>query len=342
LDFSIEDVTAVRRVRILDAAARVIVEHGYASASVARITRRARVSSRTFYRFFASVEDCLLAIMDMTLDRLGALALDAFDREESWQDGLRMALASALRFLDEEPELTRVCFVEALAAGPAAVERREHNIQVYRSLVTELAKLDGVNSSPLAVEGVMASVVGIIYARLIAPEQEPLVTLLGPLTGWMMTPFLAHHEMQAQIQQATQHARKLLDERSRKQALAPAARNDALVPPPLRHPGAHRLRDCVLYLREHPGASNREISRSIGVTHQGQVSLLLTRLASLGMLTKQSRGSGYPCESALTVEGERVAEILRASDARKAIEVPVTIEHGRVSTMASIRVNSAC
>jgi AcrR family transcriptional regulator len=83
-------------VRILEATVRVIVERGYAGTSVARITRRAHVASPTFYRFFESVEDCLLALMDAALQRLGALASDAFDREDSWQDGLRMALAAAL------------------------------------------------------------------------------------------------------------------------------------------------------------------------------------------------------------------------------------------------------
>ncbi len=309
--------------RILEATVKVIAETGYAGASVARIARRAQVASRTFYRFHESVEDCLLAVMDTTLDRLGELAADAFAREDSWQDGLRMALASALRFFDENPELTRVCLVEALAAGPAALRRREHNIQAYRSLITGLAKQDA-DASPLAIEGVMASVVGIVYARLIAPEHEPLVALLGPLTEWMMAPFLTRQETEAQVQQATRDARRLLAERAHKQAPTAAVREDALLPPLLRHPAAHRLRLCVLYLHEHPGASNREISRNIGVAHQGQVSRLLARLARAGLLTKRWLGPGYPSESRLTVEGERIAGMLQAGGGLTPADVPVT------------------
>jgi AcrR family transcriptional regulator len=318
--------------RILEATVNVLAERGYAGASVARIARRAQVATRTFHRFYDGVEDCLLAVMDRTLETLGRLAAGAFAREDSWQDGLRMALACALRFFDENPELTRVCLVETLAAGPAALRRRERNIQAYRSLILGLAEQDP-NASSLAIEGVMASVVGILYTRVIAPEQEPLVALLGPLTGWMMTPFLAHRETQAQVERATEHARKLLTEHARKRTPAATGHEQVLLPPLLRHPAAHRLRLCVLYLHEHPGASNREISRNIGVAHQGQVSLLLTRLARADLLTKQSLGPGYPCESRLTVEGERIAVILQAGNARTITELPVIDASGRPITI---------
>ena len=41
-----------------------IAELGYARASVAHITARARVSRRTFYDLFANREECLVAVLE--------------------------------------------------------------------------------------------------------------------------------------------------------------------------------------------------------------------------------------------------------------------------------------
>src|SRR6202042_589147 len=114
------DVATLQRARILQATVEVVAEQGYARASVGQVVARARVSRRTFERLFKGLEDCLATVFDLGLERTIVLVGEAFEREETWQDGLRMALASLLLFLDREPLLTRVWLVESLAAGPWA------------------------------------------------------------------------------------------------------------------------------------------------------------------------------------------------------------------------------
>jgi AcrR family transcriptional regulator len=62
------------RERIIDAMADVVAERGVAGASVECVCTRARVSRRTFNACFADVDECVVAVMQEALVRLGGLA----------------------------------------------------------------------------------------------------------------------------------------------------------------------------------------------------------------------------------------------------------------------------
>lgn len=64
------------------------------------------------------------------------------------------------------------------------------------------------------------------------------------------------------------------------------------IPAVLSNPNAHRARRCVLFLGEHPQASNREIASGIGVAHASQISKLLSCLRSERLVAKHSAGAG--------------------------------------------------
>ncbi len=59
------------------------------------------------------------------------------------------------------------------------------------------------------------------------------------------------------------------------------------IPRRVRSLGAYRARQCLLYLAEHPGASNTHVAQAIGVRYQGQMSVLLTGLEKEGLLAGQ-------------------------------------------------------
>src|SRR3954451_20197141 len=54
----------VQRERLLEAAAEVFAERGYAEASAEAISRAAGMSKATFYEHFANKEDAILALFD--------------------------------------------------------------------------------------------------------------------------------------------------------------------------------------------------------------------------------------------------------------------------------------
>jgi AcrR family transcriptional regulator len=309
-------VARMQRARILDATVQVVAERGVAGASARLVIARAKVSSRTFYECFASLDECLLAVLDGALERATPLVVGAFAQESSWQDGMRRALASMLAFFDEEPALTRVCLVELGTASPVVRARRERILEAFRVLVMERIQSEVSHPSPLAPEGVLASVMGIVNARLTAPERAPLIELLGSLMGIIVGPFMDEPDVEREIGRGNELARKIQAERrsrplsSQPDGLDPESYS-VEVPALLRNSKAARARECVLYLAERGeqgfGPSNREIAAAIGVAHKGQMSKLLARLEGAGIVSKISHGAGRPNAWKLTPYGREIA-----------------------------------
>lgn len=200
--------SGTQRERILEAMVELVAERGFARVSVKLLTGRAGVSSRTFYQCFESLEDCFLAVLDWGLERVAGLIEEAFARESNWRDGARTTLASLLVFYDTEPQMARIWFIEALASGSWALERRERNVALLRSMIVRhWAPPDDERPEPLAVSGVIASVLGLIHTHLVTKQPEPLVGLLGPLMGIVMTPYLDAQGIAQEVERGERLAR---------------------------------------------------------------------------------------------------------------------------------------
>jgi hypothetical protein len=74
---------------------------------------------------------------------------------------VRAGLAAFLDFLAREPAFARMCIVEALAAGPDAVARRNSAMAAFADLVEENARVLGtpIEPQPITAE----TIVGGIY-----------------------------------------------------------------------------------------------------------------------------------------------------------------------------------
>src|ERR1700730_15858529 len=96
-------VADIQRSRLLAAAVEVVDEVGYARMTVARVIERARVSRKTFYDTFADREECFLGAFEQALGHARELAVEAYEREAGWRDGIRAALARPVGFMGEGP-----------------------------------------------------------------------------------------------------------------------------------------------------------------------------------------------------------------------------------------------
>jgi AcrR family transcriptional regulator len=298
---------AFQRERIMRAMVEVAGERGYAGATVGLVVAHAGVSRRTFYGYFASREACVLALLDLGLERIGDLVGKAFAREDTWQDGVRSALASVLGFLDSEPLLARMWLVESLAAGRRVLERRERNLGTLRQQVVSSWPAGEVWTLPaLAAEGAMASVLGIIHSHILSGWPTPLIELLGPLMGSVAAHYLPSRAVALEIERGQQLAREIHASNGRT-IWTPVA-----IPAVLSNPNSHRARRCLLFLAEHPQASNREIATGIGVAHASQISHLLSCLLSEQLVARHSAGVGKRNAWWLTSRGEEVAWALRS------------------------------
>ena len=300
----------IRRARILDAMVLTVCERGFVGVTVGVVRARAKVSRDTFFELFDGLEDCFLTVLDDAYRHARDLIAGAFAREDFWLDGVRLALAELLGFLDRDRALAHVLLVEAAAAGPWARERRERHIAALTALIEDScgAPREG-HPHPLVPAGVMAALLAALHTHLVTGREEPLVALLGALMGLVTAPYLDQPGVAREIERAEAVARELCARGAGSEASA--GDDEPVLPALLSNPRAHRARGCLLYLAEHPGASNRKIAQAVGIARHSHISVLLARLAGMGLLLKRPplRPGGVNAWS-LTSAGAEVARAL--------------------------------
>ena len=300
-------VSEMQRARLLGAAVAVVDELGYARATVALITARARVSRRTFYDLFSGREDCLLAVLDDVVELVSAEIVLAGVGGLSWRERVREGLWVVLCLFDREPALARVCVVQALRGGPEVLKRRA-GILTQLAVIVDEGRYErargGSECPPLMGEGLVGAVVSIVYGRLLRGDREPLSGLLGELMSMIVLPYLGPVVAR--------------QERSRP---VPVPVSGSVVsggspvgllrdvPMRLTYRTARVLEDVA----EHPGVSNRMVAEYAGIADQGQVSKLLARLQRLGLLANTGEGHAKGERNAwsLTPMGEQVTQSIR-------------------------------
>lgn len=193
-----EFVTHNQRERLIAGIAEAIAEHGYSGTTIAHITRAAAVSRRTFYEHFSSKDECFVAAYDTVMTELRERVSLAFDETEEWPEAIKAGIDAMLQFLAAEPNLARLCMVEALVAGPAVVERYDAAIQSFVPYFQEgrkgrppevLSRL-----SPTTEEALVGGMVSLISRRIIAGRAEGLNELLPDLVEFTLTPYLGSAE----------------------------------------------------------------------------------------------------------------------------------------------------
>jgi AcrR family transcriptional regulator len=295
-----------RRTTILEATAALVAERGVAALTLGDVLARAGVTRRLFYECFDDRDACLPAAFDLGVQRAAQRIAPAYDAQSRWRDAIRAGLAELLRFLDDEPALGRLCIVHSLSGGAVLLRRR---IAVQSTLweVIDRGRGEGAagrNEPPAVVaEGVVGAVATVIQTRLLAqdaepPDERPTIELFGSLMSLIALPYLG----------------------------AGAARRELARPAPAPRPGAgvctgepteyedlglrltYRTGRVLQAIAGYPGASNREIAERAGIVDQGQISKLLSRLETTGVIANQSEGTsrGAPNAWRLTEHGERV------------------------------------
>ena len=187
-----------QRERLIAGLAEAIAEEGYAGTTIGDITRHAAVSRRTFYEHFSSKDECFVAAYDTVMAELSERVGAAFEEVDDWPHAVRAGLAAMLAFLASEPNLARLCMVEALVAGPVVVERYDAAIQ---SLVPYFkAGREGrspevlARLSPTTEEALVGGMVSLISRRIIAGRTAELESLLPDLVEFTLTPYLGSAE----------------------------------------------------------------------------------------------------------------------------------------------------
>jgi AcrR family transcriptional regulator/DNA-binding MarR family transcriptional regulator len=306
-----DKVDGIQRARILGAMGEVVSEQGVGAATVATVVARAGVSRRTFYELFADREACFLAAFDHAIVLARAAVLPEYQRAGAWRERMRAGLAALLVFLDEEPDLGALCVVHSLGAGPAALARRSEIIAALIAAVDEGRTVSARGSrgsrrcapvAPLTAEGVVGAVLAVIHARLLARSREPMVGLLGSLMNMIVLPYLGTAAANSELSRPVPP----VGARPRRAARDPLKDLDMRL--------TYRTVRVLIAIASNPGASNRQVGDAAGIADQGQISKLLQRLTSLGLI--ENTGAGHARGEAnawqLTAKGEDVEHTIRA------------------------------
>jgi AcrR family transcriptional regulator len=127
--------------RIFDAATKVVGKHGYAEASVARITEQAGVAQGTFYNHFENRQE----LLDQLLPKIG-LDMVHFIRERTGSaDAARQEIERFSAFFDfirEVPEFLRI-LNEAEHFAPVGYQKHLDNIATAYVRILKRARLAG-------------------------------------------------------------------------------------------------------------------------------------------------------------------------------------------------------
>jgi AcrR family transcriptional regulator len=295
------------RSRMLRAMLEVVAEHGYAGSSATLVVARARASRKTFYEHFENCEGCFLAALELALEQVAQVTAPAYERDGRWSERLRGALEALLGFLEEDRAIASLLFLEAPSAGPAVQERRTRVVESLQAAIEEgrsQARSDRT-PPPLTAEAVVGGVIAIIQARLACPEPTRLMTLVNPLMGVIVYPYLGPAAASKELARPTPEI--------------PSPPQPAETPPALRDPlhglvmrVTYRTLRVLVAIGENPGACNREIAAAAGVTDAGQISKLLSRLEGYELIRRSGGSSRWaPNEWHLTTRGEELEHEIR-------------------------------
>jgi AcrR family transcriptional regulator len=301
----------IQRNRILTAAIRSLDEVGYAHASVAHITSRARVSRRTFYELFPDRDACLLAAFEDVLALIERELASAALERLPWRERVRLGLWTILSFLEREPAMANVCVVQSLQGDAKLLARREALLERLAAVLDEGRdeSAKARQATPLTAEGLVGAALSIVYTRLLRAEREPLTDLLGELMGLIVLPYLGPT---AARREQTRPAPRPLPGQGERGGRGGRAADDPLDGIAMRLTyRTLRVLECVA---ARPGASNRQVGVDAGMPDQGQTSKLLARLQRLGLLvnTGEPRPRGEANAWELTARGLRVTRTIRA------------------------------
>jgi AcrR family transcriptional regulator len=189
-------VASNQRERIIVAVAEVCSTAGYAAMSVEDIVVASGVSRRTFYDNFQDKEDAFLAAYDEVASRLLLRVKTAYETNEGIVPRAREGLSALLGFLAAEPAFADMCVVEALAAGPMVVARRNANLRTLSDLIDQTAAAampaDATPPSPIIAQALVGGIFEVVYSRVLAGRHDELPGLLPGLIFTLLLPYAGH------------------------------------------------------------------------------------------------------------------------------------------------------
>jgi AcrR family transcriptional regulator len=113
--------------RLLGAMVNAVTARGYQATTVSEVSSSAHVARAAFYRAFpGGKEECFLAAYDRSVDKLLALAAEAYDEANAnGSSGVEAALHAITQRLAQHPQQARMCLLEVTTVGASGLRHRD-------------------------------------------------------------------------------------------------------------------------------------------------------------------------------------------------------------------------
>jgi AcrR family transcriptional regulator len=188
---------------------RVAAERGYQEATIADVIADAGISRKTYYELFRDKEDCFLAAYDSVSRRY----LDAFgdayraDPKAPWIERMRNGLGSLFDEITADPDAARLFIVEALAAGPRSLNRRNATIRELTRFVDAGRHETSFELPGIASLAIVGGINELLYAEASDGSFSHLHARLPEVVYWVAQPFLGEERADEERRRATEWAR---------------------------------------------------------------------------------------------------------------------------------------
>ena len=167
---------------VLDAAERLMAEHGFEAATLARVVEEAGIPMSSVYHYYGSKDGILLAVMERGAERFFADLPEWHRRIGRPAEHLSTVLSTAAQTLERHPSFLRLLIVFAVQPPPGGGEEIEVVVARVRRLGLDRVReqialaFDDDPDSPLTIQ-LARMVLATIDGAFVASQADPGVTL---------------------------------------------------------------------------------------------------------------------------------------------------------------------
>jgi AcrR family transcriptional regulator len=197
---SAEQVVENQRARILYAAAQLAERKGYAASTIADILSLASVDGHAFYALFKDKQDAFMAVHEIGVQQVLAVTAEAFFSGESWPQRIWEGARAFTQFLERNPLIAHVGFVEAYAVGPGAVQRVEDSHTSFAVFLQE-GYQHALREPPsrVALEAIVTTAFEIVYRQARGKRRPEIGAMHGHMAFLCLAPFLGADEAEGSV-----------------------------------------------------------------------------------------------------------------------------------------------
>lgn len=190
-DLPREVVAHTQRDRLIDAMAQTVAAKGYAGTSLNDVCAAAGVSTKAFYEHFTDKQACFLATFDRGVDLLSTRVASAYQQPGTWTERVHRGLGTLLDILAGQPAFAALAVVEAMAAGPRAVQRRRALLDGLTAFFTDAPRGQPAQPvPPVVVQAAIAGIYGVIFEYVVDGRVAELPRRLPELAYFTLAPFV--------------------------------------------------------------------------------------------------------------------------------------------------------